>query len=249
MCDVLKPVIPQGIATELGGVLYLTNLLIWLDWLQPEGLSGWGMLEALARDLLDCADDDDPLWELLASLDGREPGMPLSTAPVPELFRLPLKQVPCRWVVVEHHERVSILDAEGGYLIADVPRHGRTVADIVQAEMASYNLQATWQRGNLPPFTPVRDDLRRRLGPGVAFWLERAHGYVRYMLEHMLNDSAVALLYKAGHIAVSRTHIDLFMPFDQICIPVRRAGLDTNPGWVPELGYIVLFHFIEEQDG
>jgi hypothetical protein len=33
---------------------------------------------------------------------------------------------------------------------------------------------------------------------------------------------------------------------DQISIPVRRAGLDHDPGWMPDLAYIVLFHFDEE---
>jgi hypothetical protein len=35
------------------------------------------------------------------------------------------------------------------------------------------------------------------------------------------------------------------MSMDQISIPVRRAGLDQDPGWVPDLAQIVLFHFDE----
>lgn len=242
----LKPVIPEGIATDLGGALYLINLLTWLDWPQPEGLSGWALLEALARGLLDRADDTDPLWALLAQLDGRDPGTPLSAAPAPEHFRLPLNRVPSAWVVVEQHDRVYILAADGAYLIADIPQQERSLADSVQAEMAAYGIQATWQRGDLPLFTPLRDDLRARLGPGAACWVERVLGYVNYALRHMLNDSVATLLYKTGRMVVSRTHIDLFMNFDQISLSVRRAGLDANPGWVPDLGYIVLFHFVED---
>jgi hypothetical protein len=29
-----------------------------------------------------------------------------------------------------------------------------------------------------------------------------------------------------------------------VSIAVRRAGLDRDPGWQPDLGYIVLFHFV-----
>jgi hypothetical protein len=36
------------------------------------------------------------------------------------------------------------------------------------------------------------------------------------------------------------------MGFDQISVAARRVGLDANPGWVPDLGYILLFHFVEE---
>jgi hypothetical protein len=28
-----------------------------------------------------------------------------------------------------------------------------------------------------------------------------------------------------------------------VSIAIRRTGLDINPGWVPELGRIVQFHF------
>ena len=258
----LKPVLPDGIPTALGGVLYLINLLTWLDWLHREeldGLSAWSLLEALARGLLDCAPppappstggvDDDPLWALLAQLDGRDPGAPLSARTVPETaLRLPLKQVPSAWVVVEQPERVSILAADGGYLIADIPCHGRSLEVIVQAEMARYAIQATWQRADLPPFTPLPDDLRQRLGPNAAFQVERMRGYITHILEQLFHTPVAALLAKTGRIVVSRTHIDFSMPFDQISLPARRSGLDNDPGWVPELGYIVLFHFVEEQD-
>lgn len=247
MFVVLKPVIPEGITTDLGGVLYLINLLIWMGWSEQAGLSGWSMLEALARGLLNRDDDDDPLWMLLARLEGREPGTPLSSAPVPEQFRLPLKQVPSVWVVVEQHERVHILAAEGGYLIADMPRHGRTAATIVQAEMAARGLQATWQRGDMVPYDPLPDRLRAWLGSSAAFHVERMRGYIQHTLEQLLRDDPSSVLYKSGRIVVSHTHIDLFMNFEQISIAVRRAGLDGNPGWVPELGYIVLFHFVEEE--
>ncbi len=42
---------------------------------------------------------------------------------------------------------------------------------------------------------------------------------------------------------VGRTHVDLTLPMNAISLPARRAGLDRDPGWVPDLGRVVLFHF------
>jgi hypothetical protein len=50
-------------------------------------------------------------------------------------------------------------------------------------------------------------------------------------------------LRKPGRLLVGRTHVDLTMGLDQIAVPIRRAGLDRDPGWVPDLGRIVAFHF------
>jgi hypothetical protein len=32
---------------------------------------------------------------------------------------------------------------------------------------------------------------------------------------------------------------------DDVNMAARISGLDRDPGWVPELGRIVLFHFLE----
>jgi hypothetical protein len=34
------------------------------------------------------------------------------------------------------------------------------------------------------------------------------------------------------------------MELERISLPARRAGLDRDPGWLPDLGLIVTFHFI-----
>jgi hypothetical protein len=229
-------------------VLYLAHVLGWLGWPQQTALSGWAMLEALARALLECADDDDPLWGVLAGLDGREPGAPLSAAPAPDAFRLPARHLPATWDVVEQGERVYLLAADGAYLIADLPRDARPLAAQVAAEMAAYGVQGTWQRAEHAPLVPLPAAVRSRLGPEGAFWAERLRGHVRATLEEMLGEPLAPLLARAGRLVLSQTHIDLYMGFDQISVAARRVGLDANPGWVPDLGYIILFHFVEEAD-
>jgi hypothetical protein len=56
-------------------------------------------------------------------------------------------------------------------------------------------------------------------------------------------EAAVDLLYRSGKLYVTSTHVDLVMDLDDVSVPARLAGLDTNPGWVPELGRVVSFHY------
>ena len=42
---------------------------------------------------------------------------------------------------------------------------------------------------------------------------------------------------------MTRTHVDLVTPMDNISLPARRAGLDWDPGWLPDYGRVVQFHF------
>jgi hypothetical protein len=52
------------------------------------------------------------------------------------------------------------------------------------------------------------------------------------------------LLRRRGRLEVTRSHIDLFMPLDSATTPVRLAGLDCNPGFVPLLGRVISFHYL-----
>ncbi|MDX8129075.1 hypothetical protein QLH52_17380 [Methylomonas sp. OY6] len=51
------------------------------------------------------------------------------------------------------------------------------------------------------------------------------------------------LLALNGQIQYSPSHIDLYVPMNAIRLPVRLAGLDINPGWLPWLGRVVSFHY------
>ncbi|AMK76234.1 MULTISPECIES: hypothetical protein [Methylomonas] len=51
------------------------------------------------------------------------------------------------------------------------------------------------------------------------------------------------LLALAAQIQYSPSHIDLYAPMNAIRLPVRLAGLDINPGWLPWLGRVVSFHY------
>ena len=89
--------------------------------------------------------------------------------------------------------------------------------------------------------------------PHALCWLERVLGFVRYLLIRALDEPTIDvsslpahLLCKRGRLVASRTHVDLYMSMEQISLPIRRAGLDCDPSWVPDLARIVLFHFGQE---
>jgi hypothetical protein len=54
------------------------------------------------------------------------------------------------------------------------------------------------------------------------------------------------LLLRRGRLYATRTHVDLTMSLNQATAPVRMAGLDANPGWVPALGRVINFSFVPE---
>jgi hypothetical protein len=53
------------------------------------------------------------------------------------------------------------------------------------------------------------------------------------------------LARRAAGVSVTPTHVDVVLPLAEADIAVRRVGLDRDPGWVPWLGWIVAFHYVE----
>ncbi|WP_437607995.1 hypothetical protein WMF20_45145 [Sorangium sp. So ce834] len=51
---------------------------------------------------------------------------------------------------------------------------------------------------------------------------------------------------RPGRVVATRTHVDVLFPLTAADVRVRAAALDVNPGWVPWLGRIVQFHYLEE---
>ncbi|MBL8165365.1 MAG: hypothetical protein JNJ61_25505 [Anaerolineae bacterium] len=246
---------PDGIATQYGGVLYLINLFTWLglpgEWENDLGahLSGWALLEALARALLGSVDEADALWGILAQLDHRETGTPIGAAfPLFEHFRLPPRVLgrlsSGRWLVHATNERLYLLDEAGAFLITDVALNGQDSVSVIQAEVDAYATQGIaveWRFATFAPFVPVDD---ARLSPALAEWLAHLLPFVRALLARQMPGLPPAeMLQRPGRMTLSRTHIDLYQPLDQIDMRVRAAGLDRDPAWVPDLAYIILFHF------
>ena len=88
---------------------------------------------------------------------------------------------------------------------------------------------------------------------GLSEWLTRGVEFVCQQLTHedtadegpsrFSSSPAAILLCKAGTVNTSRTHVDMYFPMHTADTRLRQVGLDANPGWVPDLGYIIQFHF------
>jgi hypothetical protein len=75
----------------------------------------------------------------------------------------------------------------------------------------------------------------------TAIWLRAIRGHVR----HHAGKSLASVVHRRGAIVATRTHIDVLMRYSQVDIAIRRAGLDLDPGWLPWLGRVVQFHYLD----
>jgi hypothetical protein len=253
-----------SVETELGGVLFLINLMQRLgvprdlerDFRVAYSLGAWGWLELLARCLLDRTSPDlagDPIWKVLGELEGRAPGTPLPQDFVGQPgYRLPelwLSYLGSRPEASLELRRIGLFwqlwDPAGYEVIEgeDPPSTGydsaRAVVTIsAEAERRAERRSACRPLGWAPP---------RELSRFLKFMLPS----IRWgLLQTMALDEeggstlAAALLVRQGHLSVTATHVELTMALELATGPVRRAGLDVDPGWVPEFGRIVSFHYV-----
>ncbi len=233
----------EGIATDLASLLYLINFVVWLhadeDTFMP---TGWALVELLARHLLgDQLGDfaDDPLWELLADLDGRCPGTPPAVKlGAGDPLRLPpawLRRWPpphLTYVAHRSGERLVVRHPEAGFVAADVPCPPGRLDEVRAAEAAALG-DAEIIAG--APAASAAASPEQRFGDAVgAFvdWLLRSKGI------------GVSSLAVPGRVRVTGTHVDVVLSLQDVDLAARLAGLDRDPGWVPVLGRIVLFHFL-----
>jgi hypothetical protein len=262
---------PDGrVFTRLAGALFLVNLMRQLDlpdcfedtWRLASQVGSWGILELLVRALLGSETGylEDPLWEVLARLDGREPGtLPGDSfqGSEPAAYQLPRGWLAKPGQAADREIRWSVgggrlLAWSGtGYLLLDLP--GAQISSEAERQIR----QAL--RGYLPRPVLVRDALRHApldalstpyldgLNSTLAWWLGRAMPYVRGSLAAALgvvpDELPSSLLLYPGRLYVSATHVDVVLALEDISVPVRAAGLDLDPGWLPDMARIVAFHF------
>lgn len=215
----------DGVATELGGVLFLLNIMQRLDlpdcfepdWRLASQVGPWGVLELLARALLDGARlptfrkvgnlAADPLWAALAALDGRQSGEPVgANVTGPDSVQIPAFWA--RW-----------LGAGSG----------------------------AGQRIDLTGMAPLDGPLLDGASFAVRRWLAVVTPLLRQMLAAALSietgDPAADLLLRRGQLYVTSSHVDLVLPLAGVSLPVRLAGLDFDPGWLPAYGRVVQIHY------
>ncbi|HST50365.1 MAG TPA: hypothetical protein VLJ61_00040 [Pyrinomonadaceae bacterium] len=145
----------DGFETALGGVLFLLNLFMHLrlpecfdeDFDLSEHLSGWGIAELLARAMLGDAFEkyaSDPLWEMLARLEGRSAGeSPAGGLVVRDSYRIPahwlvrFAEGEAMWEAREANARLVIEDARG-FVVSEQPLGERTFAKAATEELEHF---------------------------------------------------------------------------------------------------------------
>jgi hypothetical protein len=242
----------NGWHTGVGGVLYLIHLLRRCDLMSFDcGLGSWALLELLARCLLDqtfTAVCDDPIWGVLAKLDGREPGTHLGVCFQPQrIYEAPeswLRDLDSSMQYVRFRSsRVEVWHPEGFLTLDSQDRtlpHDSGASRFTRLDRRQRTLRSAAKVRTLN--FPLPPELRRFL----HFLLPFARWRLRQALP---NANLQEILLRDGTLYITRTHIDLVMGMQQISVPARLAGLDANPGWVPELGRIIAFHFIQDDPG
>jgi len=236
----------NGEFTAAGGILYLIHFVRQAELLRhfDIGLGGWALVELLARCLLDSAGKiaGDSIWDALAGLDSRAPGQP------PEGFTpQPTYTAPDSWLIHESRDSAAPLRyarfrsrgvelwAPDGFVVLDSAATGNPAE-------ASLRIGRSLRK-NFRHSARVRP-ISLAVSPELRRFLHFVLPYARWRLGRALDGASLedALLRK-GTLYVTSTHVDLVMAMSEISLPVRLAGLDANPGWAPEFGRVITFHF------
>lgn len=87
------------------------------------------------------------------------------------------------------------------------------------------------------------DGGHRSTAQALRGWWLRLRRALRRHVGPDLRDVVV----RDGWLGASATHIDVVYPLDEVALPLRRLGLDADPGWVSWFGHIVAFHFVPRE--
>jgi hypothetical protein len=106
-------------------------------------------------------------------------------------------------------------------------------------------LPETWSVPDAVSETWQPSSLTAGLSEAAVDWLRLVGPVVQHVLRLRLggDDPAAELLRQPGQVYISSTHVDVVLPLDAISIPIRIAGLDRDPGWLPDFGRVVKIHF------
>lgn len=207
----------DGVTTEVGGLLYLINMLERLrlpacfeaDWSIQSSVGPWGVLESVGRGLLTTTGVAllaDPIWSALAHLAGRTP----AELPGAALLQAGPLMLPAAWATP--------------WLATSLADEPPLVGPLVD------------------PLNPVLRDWLALVLPYLRHWLCR-----RLSSGDVAADSKgiTQLLTLRGRLFVTTSHLDLVLRLEQIHLAARRSGLDQDPGWLPHWGRVIKFHFVE----
>jgi hypothetical protein len=268
----------EGIRTRLGGALYLIAAFERLGipecfepaWRFSNHLSRWAFLELVTRGLVSAAGRteshrDDAIWAALAGIDGREPGLPaFQNFPSRDRFRIPqlwaseLHLEPEEIAWASRQRRIAVW-SRAGWILADRRLvKGERLDDAINTEIPLRSRSAVSGAEQLrwaeSPHARLGGELQ--IAPALKLWLECMLPALRVWLGRAMGldrpgyaELAEALLFVPGQLFITSTRVDFSAPIDQSRIPVRRAALDLDPGWLPAWGRSIRFHYGDDYGG
>jgi hypothetical protein len=226
------------------------------------GAGFWGVLDLLTRALLDdpppgCAGD--AAWEVLASLAGRDAGGPPAMALVnSERYVLPRAWLeeepdgPGRLLWRVDGGRVYLW-SERGYMVALASPSAGNVVATLSGFLRDLGMTADTlpdePSSAKPPLDPLSSPLLASITPAARFWLAAVLPFLKRRLGRALGlddpdaGLAEALLLRQGVVYASAMHVDVAMGLESVSLALRLAGLDRDPGWLPQAGRVVKFYF------
>jgi hypothetical protein len=268
----------REIETDFGGVFYLLNAALQLglygDFTTPMqpglALAVWDFLALVGRELAGPQFAGDPLWQLLAELDGRgDDEAPGAQFNPPDCWQVPppwLKAFPetSVWYWSVHADRMQIEHPEG-FTIVDLPADSETADEQLRAATEAYASLPFELRPD--PLTPKQSPLHElgadsqlstfnsqlstansQLAP-LQRWLNWLCSYLRARLPRALgfpagSTAALRLLFQqSARIQITTTNVRVFFSLAQHPVEIRVAGLDRDTGWVPAAGRNFAFYY------
>jgi hypothetical protein len=261
----------REIKTDYGGVFYLLNAALQLELygdfttpMQPGlALPVWDFLALVGRELAGPQFAGDPLWQLLAELDGRgDAEAPGAQFNPPDCWQVPpswlkafSKTLVWHWSVRAGRMRIEHVE---GFTIVDLPAHSESADAQLRSATEAYasilfklrpdpltsgpsRVQGLGANSQLSTFNSQLAPLQR--------WLDWLCGYLRARLPRALGFPAGStaalrlLLQQSARIQTSATHVRVFFSLAQHPLEIRVAGLDRDPGWVPAAGRNFAFYY------
>jgi hypothetical protein len=243
--------------TEIGGVLFLVSAMkaLRLPASLEEacgcelGIGSWELLELIARCLLGPRSlqfQHDPIWKALALLDGRALEVPAGrNLAAAAGYRLPQawidaptdpagdRGIRLRGTRLEVWHPLGFLlsDCDGGSPparpgspLCPASRHARRWSGCAPLDLS--------------PSPPLRRFLAF-LMPYVRWHLARGLGLATASRRTL----AAAVLIRPASLWRTSSHVDLVMHLSQATSRIRMSGLDADPGWMPDFGRVVKFHY------
>lgn len=258
-----EPQTSREIETAFGGLFYLLNAALSLglygDFSAPRtpgiALSPWDWLALIGRRWFGREFVQDPLWPLLARLAGRrphdEPGADFD-APgqwaISDAWLSPWAASAGSTPTTIHYRsacgRLRLWRADG-IVLFDVLRDPRRTP-LAQAQRLRASLRS------------LRDARLRRIArmPAMLYgrnprqrWLSWLLSYLQARLALALgidasaDDLAALLCRQPASVRCDMTTLLVQLPLATLPLPIRIAGLDRDPGWIPAAGRALQFRF------